>query len=127
MKRFTEQNYPQLIGKIHGELYPPSTMAQYISTFTSSLWISGLALIFGGDSILGMLGVQSEPQVYTYIKQNKFGVGCLLFIINNMGASMMSTGAFEVYLDGKLIFSKLQLGKVPSGEDIVGLLKDHGF
>jgi len=42
---------------------------------------------------------------------------CML-LGNNVVSSLMSTGAFEVFLDNKLIFSKLQTGGMPSAQDI---------
>eukprot|EP00597_Dinobryon_sp_UTEXLB2267_P013960 CAMPEP_0170109198 /NCGR_PEP_ID=MMETSP0020_2-20130122/7045_1 /TAXON_ID=98059 /ORGANISM="Dinobryon sp., Strain UTEXLB2267" /LENGTH=47 /DNA_ID= /DNA_START= /DNA_END= /DNA_ORIENTATION= len=35
---------------------------------------------------------------------------------------MITTGAFEIYLNDELIFSKLSGGHVPNGEDIVNAL-----
>ena len=46
------------------------------------------------------------------------GIG--LFLGGNMLSNMIgSTGAFEVYYKEKLIYSKLQSGRVPTAEDII--------
>ena len=106
-------------GGIHGELHPPPTSAQLISTVTSSLWITGLAFIFGGDFIISSLGFQYEPEPYKLLKENKLLVGAALFMLNVFGSKGLSTGAFECYYNGQLVHSKLQSGRVPSVDDIV--------
>jgi len=42
----------------------------------------------------------------------------VMFLGNSVYGSLMSTGAFEVYLDSNLIFSKLQTGAMPNMQDI---------
>lgn len=108
-------------------MYPPTKLAQVIATITGGLWFAGLGLLFAGDTIIPMFGFQEEPAAYKFIKENKFAVGFGLFILNNVGNGMLSTGAFEVYYNGDLIFSKLRTGRVPRGEDIVEALEAAGF
>ena len=55
-----------------------------------------------------------------------FVLGSLWFL-NNYGNSQLSTGAFEIYLDDKQIFSKLESKRVPTAEEILNMLKDAGF
>lgn len=83
--------------------------------------------MFAGDSIIKALGFTEEPGFYTYIKQNKMMVGGALFVINNIGSNMMNTGAFEVYLNNELIYSKLRSGQPPSAELLFQILKDKGL
>jgi len=41
--------------------------------------------------------------------------------------SFITTGAFEIELDGELIYSKLETGKMPTGVDIIGALTKAGL
>jgi thioredoxin reductase-like selenoprotein T len=108
-------------------VYPPSKLAQATATITGGIWFAGLGLLFAGDKILPMIGVQEESVAYKFIMQNKISVGVGLFILNSIGNGMLSTGAFEVYYNGNLIFSKLKTGRVPQGEDIVEILEAEGL
>ena len=47
------------------------------------------------------------------VKDNKTMVFFALFMINTFGANQLSTGAFEIYFNGDLIYSKLNTGVMP--------------
>ncbi len=110
-----EAGYPELIGNVEGGklikasvilyhfttgLYPPPLHAQYIAQLTSIMWIGGIFLMIGGSSIFSTLGI-AEPAFYQFMKENQGMTMIGLFFLNSMGNSMLSTGAFEIYLDGK--------------------------
>ena len=42
-----------------------------------------------------------------FINENKMTTFGLVFLANNVAANMATTGAFEVYLDDKEVFSKI--------------------
>ena len=69
----------------------------------------------------------AEPQLFTTVRQAPFQAFIGLFIINSFGASQMSTGAFEVTIDGKLVFSKLAIGRMPSGAELLSGMKALGY
>ena len=73
--------------------------AQYIAQLTSMMWIGGILLMLGGSSIFSALGI-AEPAFYQYMKENQGMTMVGLFFLNSMGNSMLSTGAFEIFLDG---------------------------
>lgn len=91
---------------IYGEVYPPTPTGQLVSSLTSAVWYAGLAFIFGGDALISALGIKEDPVFYSFIKRNKIVVGGALFLMNNLGSSLLATGAFEVYYNGELIYSK---------------------
>lgn len=106
---------------ITGALHPPSTNAQIIAQITSFAWIGGLALAFGGAQIFKMLGM-NEPELYRKVKENQTMFLLSLFILNSVGNSGLSTGAFEIFVDDKLVFSKLATGRTPGPEDIESIM-----
>ena len=91
------------------------------------LWIVGIGMMFAGDMFIKMLGFTQEPELYTKMKNNKMIVGGALFVLNNIGTNLMNTGAFEVYLNNELVYSKLQTGQPPSAEILFEILKDKGL
>ena len=112
---------------ITGGNYPPTATQTMIAQITQGLWFAGLALTFGGAQIFNALGVK-PPALYEQAQQNKMMVLGSLWFVNNFGNSQLSTGAFEMYLDDELIFSKMNSkGTVPSGEDILRIMKEAGF
>lgn len=101
LRSYLEMRYPHMIGFIEGSNYPPPLHAQYIAQFTSLLWIGGIVLLVAGDSILSAVGAADHP-IYIWMKNNKMMAFGLLFLLNNIGANMLTTGAFEIYFNGKL-------------------------
>jgi selT/selW/selH-like putative selenoprotein len=128
VKNFIQSNpkYTAFIGNIHGDNYPPSSRAIIIANITSTLWFIGLIFIFMGDIIFRNLGV-NQPEIYVLVKNNKITAFFLLFFLNSYGNSQFATGAFEVYINEILMFSKLQSGRLPGPEDIISMLKAAGY
>lgn len=42
-----------------------------------------------------------EPEFYQSMKNNKMTAFMLLFLLNNVGNSLLTTGAFEIFVDGE--------------------------
>jgi selT/selW/selH-like putative selenoprotein len=129
VKRFIESKYPEFRGNISGGNYPPGPFAEISATIAGYLWIGGIALLLAGDIIFRTLGI-TPPSWYETMKANKVMCFIGLFIMNSLGSSMMTTGAFEVYLnDEHVLFSRLQSGgtRLPSGDDLMRSLKEFGI
>lgn len=76
-------------------------------------------MLFAGDWILHQLEI-TPPQIYKQIMGNKVVLFMIVFVVgNNLLSAMTTTGAFEVYLDGNKIFSKLEKGRAPQPTEIL--------
>ena len=104
-KNFLEGQYPQYIGHVRGGIHPPPMHAQYIAQIATMSWFGGILMMFGGESIFSALGM-APPQFYRTMQENKGMTMVGLFLFNSIGNSMLSTGAFEIYVDGKSDNSK---------------------
>jgi selT/selW/selH-like putative selenoprotein len=78
------------------------------------------------DAKIPALGI-SEPEIFISVKNNKMACAVGLFIINSVGHNMLSTGAFEIYVNDELVYSKLALRKMPDAQDIAQALAIAGF
>lgn len=121
VKSYIEKNYPEHNWQITGSNYPPSAQAELISKITSTLWFVGIVVLMGGEQILKLVGL-NQPELLDFVSKNKVGIFFGLFLLNSLGASQLTTGAFEVYFDADLIYSKLQTGRLPNPTDIAGML-----
>lgn len=126
LKTYVEHQYPEFQGNIEGGLYPPPSHAVMISTVAGYMWIAGIGLLVGGSSLFRALGM-TEPPFVVWMNSNKVGAFFILFMMNNIANSFLATGAFEVYLNDELIFSKLQSKRFPSVRDLNSLLSAYGF
>lgn len=126
LREFLESRNSKLIGFVEGANYPPPKEKQMLVQVFSFFFLAGIALLLGGDMIFQMLSMQ-EPEFYVTMKANKMTAFLLLFLLNNVGNSMLTTGAFEIFIDGELAFSKLATGRFPSGEDLVRIMAEHNI
>jgi selT/selW/selH-like putative selenoprotein len=126
VRKFVETNYPELKGSIIGDVYPPPWYALWISSICGWIWLGGIILIFAGSNLCQSFGIR-EPQLLTWINNNKIQTFMVLFMMNNVASSMLSTGAFEVYLDGNLVFSKLEMKRFPQPQDIIAAFEQYGI
>ena len=89
----------------------------------SFLRLIGIVLLLGGDFVFSKLQMP-YPSWYLYLKERKLMVGLFLFFgLNAITNWLSSTGAFEVYLNNRLVFSGLKEGRVPQVEEIIRLIK----
>lgn len=126
LKNFLETKYPELRGHVTGGLYPPPSHAVLLANLASYLWFGGIFLMVGGSSFLRNMNIP-VPDFVRQLENNKLPVFLGLFMINNLANSMVATGAFEVYLDDTVIFSKLEMKRFPAAKDIVQMLSMHGL
>ena len=127
LKRFLESQYPELHnGNIQGMVHPPTFTGELIGNVVSMIWVVGIGLLIGGDFLFQTLKIPL-PDWYLYMKENKLSCFVGLFLLNNVGAAMAQTGAFEVYINDTLIFSKLATGRMPNGNDITTALEKFGL
>lgn len=96
-----------------------------LSKAATVMQVGAIATSVLGGPLLRRLGV-AEPAPMTALRENQVQVFMGLFLLSSVAQNMEATGAFEVSLDGKLLFSKLQLGRMPSLDEIVALLEEAG-
>ena len=60
------------------------------------------------------------PAWQQWMKDNKLMSGLGIMFAGNIGQQLRATGAFEVYVNGELLFSKLASGTVP----VVEVMRD---
>lgn len=125
-QKFLETTYPELHGRISGGHYPPPAYATLIASAVSYLWTFGIVLIIGGSAIFKFLGMP-EPELSVWVSNNKGSTFLALFVLNNIANSLVATGAFEVYLDGEVIYSKLTSGRFPGAADLLSALQARGL
>jgi selT/selW/selH-like putative selenoprotein len=126
LQRFLETAYPELDSHIAGEIYPPPHWVALSSQVVWFLQISSLYLALFGDAGLRFFGL-AELNFFRLICAHKWKVVGFLFILSSFMESFKATGAFEVYIDGELVLSRLQSKMFPSRNDILIAFGERGF
>ena len=55
-----------------------------------------------------------------------FAFGCV-WMANNIAAGMVATGAFEIVVGDRTIYSKLETGRLPNAKDVIDGLRRVGL
>ncbi|KAG6511982.1 hypothetical protein ZIOFF_030071 [Zingiber officinale] len=121
MKKMLETFYPGIDVVLSN--YPPAFPKRVLSKVVPVLQIGVVAVITAGDQIFPRLGMVPPPWYYT-LRANRFGSMASAWLLGNfLQSSLQSSGAFEVYCDGALVFSKLQEQRFPSEYELKDLIE----
>lgn len=131
IRKAFQHKYPHI--PIMGSNFEPSSQKKTAANMVKLATYSAIGLTIGGDQLFQFLGTQppaagsSLGDVYKAMRENKFYT-CAgsYFVGNTISENMLSTGAFEIYYDGKLVFSKLQTGRLPRIDEIMTNM-DHAI
>jgi len=114
------QRYPAVM--LEGDHYPPTAFKALSAQVLSFTKMGLLLLIVVGYNPFNMIGV-GTPSIYNWALQNKIYACMMLFFIGNaIEGQLISTGAFEVYLNDVPVWSKLEVGRIPSPQELFQIL-----
>ncbi|KAG2425846.1 hypothetical protein HXX76_013470 [Chlamydomonas incerta] len=113
------RRYPGL--EVVGTPYPLPAWKVPVVKALQGLQFGLLGMCLVGDKVFTALGVP-VPAWYTQnVASNRFGAAMGVWFVGNMVVTnMQNTGAFEVFFNGDLIFSKLAEGRMPTVPELIG-------
>ncbi|CAM9817563.1 unnamed protein product [Hapterophycus canaliculatus] len=128
LRMFLHSHFPALAEarSVQGELYPPTAAAQALANLGSYAQMGGIAIALGGELIFDRLGVP-QPFFVPVMRRNRMPTIVGLIVVNSVCSSFLATGAFEVFIDGELVFSRLESGKFPTGAIMKRELEERGM
>mmetsp|Transcript_22641 Transcript_22641/g.40521 ORF Transcript_22641/g.40521 Transcript_22641/m.40521 type:complete len:141 (-) Transcript_22641:235-657(-) len=129
LRELLQSEFPGQWDSIQGDNYPAPEWTSYASPVISAIQMFAMVLVLVGDSIWTYVpGVRRPPEFYYKMKENPALTFIIVFlVIPSYVQSFANSGAFEVYVDKKLIFSKLETGRMPNVAEIVRSLENAGF
>lgn len=121
MKSVVEKYYANVQCTV--EEYPLSTTRTYLSYLVVIIQAFLFCCLFLGDKLKLVLP-KMPKEFYEVFEENKIAIGIFIFFGGNMAQGMITnTGALEIFLDGELIWSKLQTGEACSMKFLLNALK----
>jgi len=122
------QNFPELVGKVTGGNLPPPPLVELLMKMLSALQLAGLLVVVFGRNIFSLLGLPQVPTWYHTVEKNGVQLAILVYLLlPQVLSKYLVTGAFEILLDGKIIFSKLETGRLPQYADLLEPLVSAGL
>ncbi|PUZ54130.1 hypothetical protein GQ55_5G104900 [Panicum hallii var. hallii] len=120
MKRMLETSFPGI--HVVLENYPPPFPKRALSKAVPLLQVGAMATLMAGDQIFPRFGMVPPPWYYS-LRANRFGTMASIWLFGNFAQSFLqSSGAFEVYCNGQLVFSKLSEQRFPSELELQELI-----
>ncbi|EQC33894.1 hypothetical protein, variant [Saprolegnia diclina VS20] len=127
VQTYLETHYPHLIGRVTGGNASPPAWKYYLGTIVGYAQAVGFIFLLAGEHILSALNLPADMPLFVQTRDNKFAVFAGLMLLSSISQSMSATGAFEVYLNGTLVFSKIRMGRWPNMQELVQALEAHGL
>jgi thioredoxin reductase-like selenoprotein T len=121
VREFLEVTFPELTDKITGGHFPTPPLVNILLQLMTIIQFLTLAfIIFGNNLWTNVLMFRRVPSWYLKIKEHGFQFGILVFfVLPNVLNSYIVTGAFEIFVDGELVYSKIGTGKFPTAGNLV--------
>ncbi|CAD6229246.1 unnamed protein product [Miscanthus lutarioriparius] len=120
MKRVLETSFPGI--HVVLENYPPPFPKRALGKAVPLLQFGAMATLMAGDQIFPRFGMVPPPWYYS-LRANRFGTMASIWLFGNFAHSFLqSSGAFEVYCNGQLVFSKLSEQRFPSELELQELI-----
>ena len=111
---------------ITSEIMQASPEKRMLAQMVSWGQMAGFVLTFFGNHVFGALSMP-VPDWANYMQENKgLAIGAF-FVGNIVVSSCVQTGAFEVYLGGELLHSKIDTGRLPDIHTLMDALANKDF
>jgi len=106
--------------QFRGDVFHPGAAKMALAQMLQMAFFGGLALSFIGK---GMLPQNAQD----FLAGNQLLVFGTLFGCNIMSGQLINSGAFEVTLNGKPVWSKIESGRFPQMPELVEALRASGL
>ncbi|KAH9597400.1 Selenoprotein [Trypanosoma melophagium] len=113
-----EQHQQRPILIFEDAVYPVGPLRESLASLCSIGFIIALALGFAAPYFSAVL----PPILIPWVMEHRGMIIAGGFLLNIIGSNLLQSGAFEVYLDNTLIYSKLQSGSVPPADALARII-----
>lgn len=109
---------------IDGAIHPTPFLQASIAKVATVLMWGSVVYGFAGEKLWAQVLQKTEPSFLVTLRTNlMYRIG-LFFILNQISARAGNSGAYEVTLDGTLLYSKLSSGAPPTTEALSSLIRE---
>lgn len=117
------QKYPDLI--IEGSYHEPAGLHYICAKTFNILKILLIFIIMISGNVLAIIG-QPQPRWWSWCLENKLYASLTIFFVFNMFENIfVSTGAFEISMNGIPLWSKLETGRIPQLAELFSIISNQ--
>jgi len=108
LKKYIEQEAPEVV--VTGGEFPATFEKQMIAKAISFLSMGFILVLMFGEKLVEQVAAE-PPAIVKKMFENKWTWVFLVYMVSsNVSNMMLSTGAFEIYLNDNIYYSKLSTG-----------------
>ncbi|KAK6943136.1 Selenoprotein, Rdx-type [Dillenia turbinata] len=122
MKNMLEAQFPGV--NVILANYPPTLPKRLLSKVIPVVQVGVIGIVVAGEHIFPRLGFMTPPPWYFSLRANRFGTISTTWLLGNVVQSFLqSSGAFEVFCNGEMVFSKLKEHRFPGEIELKDLVE----
>ncbi|KAG7384500.1 hypothetical protein PHYPSEUDO_002552 [Phytophthora pseudosyringae] len=121
IKTYVEDTFPHLVDRVDGVNYEVDPYKMMLAQFLGYAQATAMILLLFGEYILPALGV--DATMLRWARDNRLATFLVVVLMGTAASSLTASGAFEIYFNGDLIFSKLETGRWPT---LLGAKSEEG-
>ena len=108
-----------------GHPYPVKSSSKFIGNLIFALQICIFVFLTFGERIFAYFNMQAPPIYHQAVRYKMFVMLAMFFFGNHLSSILKNSGAFEVYFNESLIYSKLSTGTYPDYSVLKGLISEQ--
>ncbi|KAL3536529.1 hypothetical protein ACH5RR_004990 [Cinchona calisaya] len=121
MKNMLETQFPGI--NVILANYPPPLPKRVLSKLVPVVQIGVMSIVLAGEHIFPRIGYAVPPPWFYSLRANRFGTISSTWLLGNFLQSFLqSSGAFEVYCNGEMVYSKLKESRFPGEIELKDLI-----
>jgi len=105
--------------------YPPPPVREYAAQALSFIKLALIVCIAVGQNPFTWLNMTTPSAFYWAMNNKIFACMMLFFIGNAVESQLVSTGAFEITFNDVPVWSKLETGRIPSGQEMFEIIENN--
>lgn len=120
-----KSDFPSLI--IEGEISKPGFIRSQIANLVFLAKIGFFVMVYARFNPFAYFHLET-PGVWHFVTENRMAASVMaLLLTSSIESNMMSTGAFEVFLNDIPIWSKIQSGRLPPYPELSRAITSHMY
>lgn len=107
---------------------PPPPMVELLMKLLNLIQMAGLLFVVLGRNVFQLVGMAQAPRWYSTVEKNGVQIAIFVYLLlPQILSKYLITGAFEIELDGRTIYSKIKTGRLPQYADLMEPLVSAGL
>ncbi|KAG2765610.1 hypothetical protein PC129_g13612 [Phytophthora cactorum] len=125
IKTYLEDTFPHLVDRVYGANYEVDPYKMMVAQFLGYAQATAMILLLFGEYLLPALGV--DVTMLRWARDNRIAAFFIVVLMGTAASSLTASGAFEIYFNDELIFSRLETGRWPTLLEVSNSIGEYGL